>query len=151
MSSVPIAVDLVLPYGRRVFGVDPIAAFLGRPLDDVLASVMRGPVTIRRDANAQVSEVYPLFLPDGEGAAVPLGAFGELGLANDHGVLVLSVPLIAAREVARQLGDAVIGGPDRRSSSAGPPVADLRVRVRAGWRRSFKVGILGEIAVETPA
>jgi hypothetical protein len=145
-----IAVDLVLPYGRRVFGVDPIAAFLGRPLDEALRSVMRGPSTVRREATGLVSEVYPLFLPDGEGDAVPIGAFGELGFANLGGDLVLTVPVVAAREVARQLGDAMIGGPERRATATGT-VADLRVRVRAGWRRSFQVGMLGEVAVETPS
>ena len=38
----------------------------------------------------------PLRLPDGEGASLPLGPFGEFGFYNSRGRLVLTVPRPAA-------------------------------------------------------
>lgn len=139
----PIALNLVLPYSRRVFGVDPIVAFLGEPLEDVLASVMRRPQPyLRRDERTgAVSEVFPLFLPDGEGASVDLGAVGELGFYNDHGVLVLTLPAILGRQAARQLKGSILDCPRKG-------IVKLRVEIRAGMRTSLSIGPLGELAIE---
>lgn len=58
-------------------------------------------------------DVYPLALPDGECATIPLGSFGELGFFDDRSVLLtvlaLSVPFVVLR-----LGDALLGPPECR-------------------------------------
>ena len=154
-TSVPdrsVRVDLTLPVTRLAFGaftLDPVQSLLGAPLADVLSPLLRGPVGRRASPSGVAVDVYPLALPDGEGMSLPLGHLGEVGFRNDRGTLVLSVPLPMAGWAARQLGDAVVGGPVRReAASGGAAAADFWLRLRPGARKSLPLGTLGELGVE---
>lgn len=147
-----IRVNLVMPVSRIGFGpfsIDAVAQLIGAPLSEILESLMAGPTYRRPSPVGPAVEVYPLALPDGEGASVPLGAWGEVGFANAGGLLVLTVPLQAGRWVEQRFGQAVVRGPEERLSLDGTArVADYWVRLRAGMRASFPLGALGEVGVE---
>jgi hypothetical protein len=88
-ASVPapgaIRVNLTVPVTRIGFGpfsIDPLEQLVGAKLSDLLESLLVGPVTRRPSAAGPAVEVYPLALPDGEGASIPLGAWGEVGFYN---------------------------------------------------------------------
>ncbi|MCB9765623.1 MAG: hypothetical protein H6739_37965 [Alphaproteobacteria bacterium] len=145
-----IRVNLTLPVTRigvGVFSFDPVAHAIGAPLAHVLAPLMVGPVTQRPSVSGPAVEVYPLALPEGEGLAIPLGAHGEIGFANDAGLLALTVPWAASGWVRQRLGDAVVDGPQQRQCGAAW-VATFRVRLRAGMRASWPIGGIGEVGVE---
>lgn len=147
-----IRVNLVMPVSRIGFGpfsIDPVAQLIGAPLTDILESLMTGPTFRRPSAVGPAVEVYPLALPDGEGASVPLGAWGEIGFHNEGGLLVLTVPLQAGPWVEQRFGDAVMRGPEQGLSLDGTArVARYWVRLRAGMRAGFPLGALGEVGVE---
>jgi hypothetical protein len=83
--------------------VDPIQAVAGQPLAALLGSVVEGQRPVPG------GDALDLRLPDGVGAAVPLGPLGEAGLRNARGRLVLSVPLPLVGRVAEALGAYVVG------------------------------------------
>jgi hypothetical protein len=147
-----IRVNLSLPVTRVGFGMfsfDPLEQMIGAPLSEILASLMTGPCYQRASASGAAVDVYPLALPEGEGASVPLGQFGELGFRNERGTLVLTVPASAARWVEQRLGNSVIGGPDVGVSTNGTArVASYWLRLPAGKKASFPLGALGEVGVE---
>ena len=122
---------------------------MGAPLSEILSSLLRADTYKKPSASGTSVEVYPLALPDGEGATVPLGQFGELGFANRAGVLELTVPLRAARWVEQRLAGAMVqprqDGPSLDGTST---VATYWVRLRPGMRAGFPLGALGEVAVE---
>lgn len=147
-----IRVNLSLPVTRVGFGVfsfDPLEQMIGAPLSEILDSLMTGPSYRRPSAVGAAVDVYPLTLPDGEGASIPLGQFGELGFRNERGLLVLTVPAPASRWVEQRLGASVIRGPLAGVSSDGAArVASYWVRMEAGRKASFPLGMLGEVGVE---
>mgnify|MGYP007046944818 CR=1 FL=1 len=148
-----LRVNLCMPVTRVGFGpfsFDAVEHLIGAPLTDILESLLTGP-TYRRPSDAGPAiEVYPLALPDGEGAAVPLGAWGELGFANQRGLLVLTVPLQGGKWVEQRFGDAIVRGPERGLSLDGTArVAMYWMRLRAGMRASFPLGALGEVGIES--
>ena len=101
-----IRVNLTMPVTRIGFGpfsVDPLQEVIGAPLSEILSSLMVRPVFRRPSEAGPAVEVYALALPDGEGAAVPLGQWGEVGFRNARSLLVLTVPLpmAAGRSPAR--------------------------------------------------
>lgn len=99
-----LVLELTVPVLRiGPLRVDPIAAITGRPLGTLLARLLRGP-----PRPTDHGEVLTLALPDGLGAAIPLGLLGELGLRHDRGYLVLSVPLVAVAGVMDALGACVV-------------------------------------------
>jgi hypothetical protein len=80
-----IRVDVTLPVlriGMGPYTFDPLERLLGAPVEDLLGSLMAGPVVQRRTESGLTLDVYPLALPDGEGATLPLGGLGELGFFN---------------------------------------------------------------------
>ena len=147
-----IRVNLVMPVSRFGFGpfsVDAVEQVIGAKLSDLLESLMTGPVYRRPSATGPAVEVYPLALPEGEGATVPLGAWGELGFRNDGGLLVLTAPFGMARWLRERLGTAIVRGPVEGLSMDGTArVVDCWVRLRAGMRASYPLGALGEVGVE---
>ena len=147
-----IKVNLTLPVTKLGFGpfaFDAIEHAIGAPLAEILESLMTGPVYRRPSVAGPAVEVYPLALPDGEGATVPLGQWGEIGFANRRGLLVLTVPLGAAGWLREKLGDALVHGPVEGLSLDGTArVADCWVRLRPGMRAGFPLGVLGEVGVE---
>ena len=147
-----VRVNLTMPITRFGFGpfsVDPVEQLIGAKLADLLESLMTGPVYQRPSAAGPAVEVYPLALPDGEGATVPLGQFGEIGFAAERGMLVLTVPWGMAGWLRQKFGDAVVRGPEEGLSLDGTArVATAWVRLRPGMRASFALGALGEVGVE---
>jgi hypothetical protein len=150
-----IRINITLPVLRWEFGpirVDPVEAFIGAKLSDILSSLMTGPCFQRPSQAGPAIEVYPLALPEGEGASVPLGHFGEMGFRNERGFLILTVPLGFSGWVRQRFGDAVVKGPvDGLSLDGSARVAHFAIRVRAGMRAAMPLGALGEIGVDIRA
>lgn len=126
--------------------MDPVERLIGCPLADLLEPLRVGPIERRPSASGTAVEVHPLALPEGEGLAIPLGQFGEVGLANRNGLLELSVPAAWGDRLARRLGAALVRGPTRVEGTAA--VAVCSVRVTAGSGLALPLGALGEIGVE---
>lgn len=147
-----IRVNLCVPITRIGFGpfsVDPLEQMIGAPLVDILDSLMTGPKYRRPSSAGPAVEVYPLALPEGEGVSIPLAQFGELGVANQQGLLALTVPWGMASWLRQKFGDAVVRGPEQGLSLDGTArVANAWVRLRPGMRASFPLGALGEVGVE---
>jgi hypothetical protein len=151
-SDGSIRINLTLPvlrFGIGPFSIDPVESFIGAKVSDILESLMTGPVFRRPSVSGPAIEVYPLALPEGEGASVPLGQWGELGFANEGGLLLLTVPLAFSGWVRQRFGDAVVRGPVEGLSQDGTArVARYAVRVKAGMKAAIPLGGLGEIGVE---
>ena len=147
-----VRINLTMPVTRIGFGpfsFDPVEQMIGAPLSSLLESLMVAPVSRRPSLAGPAVEVYPLALPPGEGATIPLGQFGEIGFANEDGLLVLTVPWGMAGWLREKLGDAIVRGPEAGLSLDGTArVANAWVRLRAGMRASFALGALGEVGVE---
>ena len=147
-----IRVDLTLPvirFGFDPLSFDPIAQVIGMPLSELLESLMIGPTTRRPSATGPAVEVYPLSLPPGEGATIPLGQWGEVGVANDRGLLALTVPWGMAGWLRQRLGEAIVRGPEAGVSLDGTArVANVWVRLRPGMRAGIPLGALGECGIE---
>jgi hypothetical protein len=148
----PVRINLAMPVTRIGFGpfsFDPLEQMIGAKLADLLEPLMVGPVTRRPSEAGPALEVYPLALPPGEGASIPLGQWGDLGFRNDAGLLVLTVPFGMAGWLRQKLGDAIVRGPEAGLSVDGTArVAEAWVRLRPGMRASVPLGVLGEAAVE---
>ena len=142
---------LVLPVTRLgvgVFSFDPIEQLVGAPIVDLLEPLMTGPVERRPSAAGAGVDVYPLALPEGEGMAIPLGHFGELGFANRDGLLQLTVPLRAETWLTAKLGTALVRGPERGLSLDGAArVSRVWIRVAPGVRASVPLGTFGEAGI----
>ena len=135
--------------GLGTLSFDPVAQVLGMSVQEVLESLLEDEPSVRPSASGPSLEVFPLALPNGEGASVALGALGELGLFNDGGLLLLTVPLSAVRWVQECAGTMVVRGPERRAATqSGGRVAELWLRLRPGARVSLPLGLLGELGLE---
>jgi hypothetical protein len=147
-----LCIDLTLPstrFGIGPLSYDPIEDALGMPLQEVLSSLLRGPVQRRHSTTGPTVNVYPLALPDGEGAIIPVGRFGELGFKNLEGILILTVPMPAAGWVQQRLASAIVEGPVQGPSSDGTAtVVHFAIELKAGMRASVPLGVLGEMGVE---
>ena len=147
-----VRVNLAMPVTRVGFGpfsFDPVEQMIGCPLTEILETLMTGPVYRRPSVAGPAVDVYPLALPDGEGATIPLAQFGEFGFRNEGGLLVLTVPWGISAWLSQKLGDAIVRGPEGGLSLDGTArVANAWVRLRAGMRASFPLGALGEVGVE---
>ena len=147
-----IRVNVTLPVTRVGFGpfsFDPVEQMIGAPVADILESLMTGPVTRRPSATGPAVEVYPLALPRGEGASIPLGQWGEVGLRNDDGLLVLTVPWGMSGWLRERLGRAIVRGPTPGVSLDGTArVAEAWVRLVPGMRAQLPLGALGEVGIE---
>ncbi|MCB9764974.1 MAG: hypothetical protein H6739_34695 [Alphaproteobacteria bacterium] len=137
----PIRLRLVRPATRVSLGalsIDLVEQALGVSLAALLGPLLDGPITQRGGAM-----VYPLALPEGQGVAIPMGGWGELGVANRAGLLWLRVPVAVAPIVALRLGAAVVAGPQIAGGSAA-----MGVRLRPGMAVSWPLAGVGEIGVE---
>ena len=147
-----IRVTRAMPVTRIGFGpfsFDPLEEMIGAKLVDLLEPLMVGPVARRPSVAGPAVEVFPLALPEGEGASIPLGQWGEVGFRNDRGLLVLTVPWGMAGWLRQKLGDAVVRGPVAGLSADGTArVAEAWVRLRPGMRAGVPLGALGECGVE---
>ena len=90
-----------------------------------------------------------LVFPDGEGASVPLGQWGEVGFRNANSLLVLTVPLPMAGWVRQKVGSAIVRGPIEALSLDGTArVAEFWIQLHPGMRAAFPLGMFGECGVE---
>lgn len=147
-----IRVRVTLPVTRLGFGAfafDPVTQFLGVSVRDLLESLLEAEPYQRPSASGTATDVFPLALPDGEGAFVPIGPLGELGFRNDRGLLAITVPLSMTGWLRSQAGAMIVRGPEqRRSSDGGSVVADAWLRLRPGVRAAMPLGLLGELGIE---
>jgi hypothetical protein len=147
-----ILLNLRMPVTRIGFGplsFDPVEHLVGTKLSNLLEPLMTGPVFRRPSDAGPAVEVYPLALPEGEGASIPLGQFGEIGFKNERGLLVLMVPWGMASWLRQKFGDAIVRGPEEgRSLDGTAKVATVSVRLRVGMRASVALGAVGEIGLE---
>jgi hypothetical protein len=147
-----IRVNVTRPVTRIGFGVfsfDALEQLVGAKIADLLEPLMTGPVFRRPSESGVAIDVYPLALPAGEGATIPLGQFCEIGFANDNGPLALTVPWAGATWLRQNLGDAIVRGPEPALSLDGSArVAQAWVRLRPGMRAAFPLGAMGEVGVE---
>lgn len=152
MSAIRVVLTLpVLRLGVGPFAIDPLEHLVGAKVSDLLGPLMTGPVTQRRTEAGVLVDVYPLALPEGEGATVPLGGLGELGFFNARGLLVLTVPAAAASWVAARLGAAVVERAEGRSLDGRSRVVALTLRLHPGARAAWPLGGMGEVGVEAAA
>jgi hypothetical protein len=145
-----LRVNLVLPVlrlGVGPFSFDPIAQLVGAPIAELLEPVLAGPVLIRPQGAGPAVEIYPLRLPEGEGASLALGKLGELGFQNVGGQLVLTVPRAVARWVSSRFGASIVEGP-REAVVEGARIVCFTVALRSGMRASWPMGALGEFGLE---
>lgn len=145
-----IRINLVLPVlriGAGPFSFDPIAHLLGEPIVSLLEPILAGPVQLRPSDGGPAVEVYPLRLPDGEGAKLALGALGALGVHNVAGRLVLTVPKPAARWIQSRFGAAIVDGP-REAIVGDARVTCFVIELQSGMRASLPIGALGELGIE---
>ena len=145
--------DLVLPVLRvniGIFQFDPIEKLLGVSLADVLEPLRIAPIERRPSASGTAVEVHHLALPEGEGLAIPLGQLGELGFANEGGLLALTVPAAWGQRLATRFGGSLVRGLERgRSLDGTADVVTCWLRLRPGMRAALPVGALGELRIET--
>lgn len=146
-----IRFHMVLPVTRLGVGIwsfDPIEQLVGAPVAELLGPLMTGPVERRPSATGPAVDAYPLALPGGEGLAIPLGQFGEIGLKNDCGLLALTVPAAWGARLAGRLGAALVRGPVRGLSLDGTAeVVTCWARLRGGMRAALPLGAFGELAI----
>ncbi len=152
-GDLSIAFDLTVPVTKMGFGpfaIDPVAHFLGAPLIEILDSLLRSKPYQCPGAQGVAVDVFPLMLPEGEGASIDLAQFGEIGLANEDGLLRLTVPQSVEGWVGPRFGEAVVSGPMRGPASNGgvAVVSVFHLRLQPGMKASLPLGMLGEVGVE---
>jgi hypothetical protein len=147
-----IRFNLTLPVTRVAvgpFAFDPVEKLVGAPLADLLEPLRVGPIERRPSSSGTGVEVHPLALPEGEGLALPLGHLGEIALANEGGLLALTVPATWGLRLAARLGTALVDGPRRqRTADGSAEVVTCLARLSPGMRASLPLGTLGEVGVE---
>ncbi len=147
-----IHIDLALPVtriGGSFFGFDPVEQFLGAPVSHFLEPLLRAPRYRRPSQAGPAVDVYPLRLPEGEGLSVPLSQWGELGFANKHQLLVLTVPWQVHGWVQQRFAGAIVEGPRKGMSADGQAyVAHFAIRLQAGMKAGIPLGALGEVGIE---
>ena len=146
-----IHIDIALPVcriGVGVFSFDPVEQFLGAPISHFLEPLLRAPRFRRPSKAGPAVDVYPLRLPQGEGLGVPLNQLGELGFANKHGLLILTVPWHVKGWVEQRFAGAIVEGPRQGTSADGQAyVAHFAIRLRAGMKAGIPLGALGEVGI----
>jgi hypothetical protein len=143
-----IRLDLTVPvlsFGFGVFKVDPIVSLLGCSIEDIVESLLVAPVYRQAFGSGPV-DVYPLALPDGEGASIPLGRFGHAGFQNAGGLLVLHLPR-ALRSVVERRTVGMLEGVVEDVRFDGSPSIRVPLRLRPGMGVRVPLGGLGEVGL----
>jgi len=147
----PLRVNLTLPSTKLTFGVlsyDPLKDMLGFEPREALAPLLRADPYIRTTGSS-ATEVVPLTLAPGVRVALPLGPLGEIGVANDRGLLAVTVPARATRWLQDHLGNLVVAGPQAVTGADGMHRLSVAwVRLPPGTRASMPLGLLGEVGIE---
>lgn len=143
-----IRLDLTVPalaFGFGAFRVDPVTSLLGCSVEELVEDLLVAPVH-RAVGEAGPLDVYPLALPDGEGASLPLGRFGQAGFENVAGVLVLHLPrMLRGLVVRRAVG--MLEGPVEDVQFEGSPSIRVPLRLRPGMGFRVPLGGLGEVGL----
>ena len=150
--SPTINVNLLVPAVTLKLGffeLDPIKQALGVSLEELLSTLMLGPVERMPSPSGRgLVDVYRLGLPEGEGISIPLGNLGELGFWNEKGVLELTVPYQLGQSVMDHLSEHVVAPSQTVRDSDGVAwCARISVRLRPGAATSLQVGALGEVGL----
>jgi len=151
-NSGAIRCNLTVPVTRigiGIFSVDPLAQLLGQPLSYVLQPLLVAPIYQRPSRAGAAVDVYPLALPPGEGASIRLGQFGDIGFANDQGLLKLIVPWSMLGWVQQRLTWCMAYGPREGTSVDGSArIAEVWIRLQPGMAASLPLGMFGELGLE---
>ena len=146
-----LRVNLTLPSTKLTFGVlsyDPLKEMLGFDPREALTPLLRDEPYIRTTASA-ATEVFPLALAPGVRVALPLGPLGEFGVANDRGLLAITVPARVTRWLQDYLGSLLVAGPQAVAGSDGAHrVSVAWLQLAPGTRASLPLGLLGELGLE---
>ena len=143
-----IRLDLTVPvlsFGFGMFKVDPIVSLLGCSIEDIVESLLVAPV-YRQVGGTGAVNVYPLALPDGEGASIPLGQFGHAGFQNVAGLLVLHLPP-ALRSIVMRRTVGTLEGAVEDVQFDGSPSIRVPLRLRPGMGFRVPLGGLGEVGL----
>jgi hypothetical protein len=89
----PLRLELRVPALQLLPGIqlDPLQAFTGRSLAELLTAVLEGPPWTQQNQTC-----YHIALADGVGLSLPLGGFGEVGLHHAAGQIQVTAPALAA-------------------------------------------------------
>jgi hypothetical protein len=144
-----IRLDLTVPvlsFGVGPFHFDPIARLLGCSFEDIVESLMVAPSYRQTTPTGAIVDVFPLALPDGEGAALPLGRFGEAAFHNRAGDLVLHIPRGLRDLVLPRLDGLLVRSP-RAVPTATGSATEAVLRLRPGSALRLPLGGLGEVGI----
>lgn len=150
-QSRAIRLNLAFPVTRMGFGMfqfDPLTHALGAPLTEILSSLMVGKVYQRPSLAGPAVDVYPLALPEGEGASLKLGHLGEVAFSNDRGWLVITVPLPVSTWVQQRLNHLIVDGKAGLSTDGTTRVANFWLQLVPGSAATLPLGLLGELSIE---
>lgn len=145
-----IRIDLSVPvmtFGVGPFQFDPVATFLGCSFEDIVESLMVAPSFQRPGPTGGVVDIFPLALPDGEGAAIPLGRFGAAAFENRGGELVLHLPRGLRAVILPRVQSLLVRPPIVTATPHGEAV-EVALRLRPGLTFRLPLGGLGELGVE---
>ena len=146
-----LRVNLTLPSTKLTFGVlsyDPLKEMLGFDPREALAPLLRAEPYIRT-AGGGATEVFPLAIAPGVRAAIPLGGLGEFAVANDRGLLAVTLPARATRWMLERVGGLLVAGPQPITDDDDVHrVSMVWLRLPPGARTGLPLGLLGEIGIE---
>lgn len=146
-----LRVNLSLPSTKLTFGVlsyDPLKEMLGFDPREALAPLLHAEPYIRTTGSA-ATEVFPLALAPGVRVALPLGPLGEFGVANDRGLLAVTVPARATGWLQEHLGQLLVAGPQAVAGADGVHRLSVAwLRLAPGTRASLPLSLLGELGLE---
>jgi len=150
-SHLTLRVDLTLPSTKLGIGplaYDPLKEMLGLDPHVALAPLLRGQPHIRTAGRAAV-EVFPLAIAPDTRMAIPLGVFGQFAVANDRGLLALTLPAQAIRWLQSQVDGLLVEGPMPITDDDGVHRASVVwLKLTPGMRVGFPLGLLGELGLE---
>lgn len=145
-----IRIDLsvpVLEFGVGPFRFDPITTLLGCRFEDIVESLMVAPSFRRGGVAGGQVDVFPLALPDGEGAGLPLGRMGEASFQNRGGELVLHTP-VGLRSMLLPRVQHLLVRPAQVVQSHAGEALEVALRLCPGLAFRLPLGGLGEIGIE---
>jgi len=144
-------VDLTLPSTKLTFGAlsyDPVQQMLGFDPRAALTPLLRSEPYIRTTGGA-ATEVFPLAIEPGSRLSMPLGPLGEFAVANDRGLLAVTVPVRAIPWMLERVGGLLVAGPQPVADDGGVHrVSMVWLRLPPGTRAGLPLGLLGELGIE---
>ena len=126
-----------------LFSFDVFQHVTGVSVDDLLSSLLFAPV--EREVMPVRCVTYPIELPEGQGAEVPVGTWGTLGFFNRQGRLVLTVPRMIWPGVQSAFGPAV----ESAREVGSPPSVQATINVTPGMKRRVQISTFGVLGIET--